>query len=145
MKPLSRALLWIALFLIVDAAVYLVTAREWTGGPLIAVTAVAAAFLGSVLRRTARRAAADLEQDPGAEIGGVELDHVGPTIWPAGFAVAAILLAIGLVTSVWILIPGAVVFTASVLGWFRDVRHQHEAHHAPAEESVNHEPEAPAP
>ena len=39
--------------------------------------------------------------------------HVGPTIWPFGFAIAAVLIALGLVVSPWILILGAIAFVAA--------------------------------
>ena len=127
MKPVSRVMVAIAVFLIVDAAVYMVTAREWTGGPLIAMTAVSLTFLGLVLWVVARRATREVEEHPG-EVGGVKLDHVGPTIWPVAFALAAAILAIGLVTAVWVTILGAIVFLASMVGWFMDIRNQHKPH-----------------
>ena len=143
MKPVSRAMLIIALFLIVDGSIYLATAREWTGGLLILATSIAFVYMGYILRGAVRRASREMAKDPSAQVGGVELEHVGPTIWPVGFAVAAVLLAAGSVTVRWILIPGVILFVASALGWFMDVRHQHEAHHGPSDD-VSHEPTAPA-
>jgi uncharacterized membrane protein len=125
MRPMVRVLTWLALFLIVDAGVYLVTAREYTGGPLIAATALAFAYLAVVVRGVVRRAAREQDEDPSVEIGGVVLDHVGPTVWPAGFAVAAIMLALGAAVARWVLVPGGVMFVAAALGWVSDVRHQH--------------------
>ena len=142
MKPVSRAMLIIALFLIVDGSIYLATAREWTGGLLILATSIAFVYMGYILRGAVRRASREMAKDPSAQVGGVELEHVGPTIWPVGFAVAAVLLAAGSVTVRWILIPGVILFVASALGWFMDVRHQHEAHHGPSDD-VSHEPTAP--
>ena len=130
MKRVSRVLVAIAVFLTVDAAVYLLTARELTGGPLIAMTAVSLAFLGLVLWVVAHRATREVEEHPG-EVGAVTLDHVGPTIWPVGFALSAALLAIGLVTVVWLVILGAGVFLASMVGWFIDIRNQHKHEPAP--------------
>jgi len=143
MKTVSRALLLIALFLVVDGTIYLATAREWTGGLLILATSIAFTYLGYILRGASRRASRELAQDPSAQVGGVELEHVGPTIWPVGFAIAAVVLAAGLVTVHWLLVPGGILFVASALGWFMDVRHQHEAHHG-ASDGVSHEPTTPA-
>jgi uncharacterized membrane protein len=149
MRPTARALTWLAVFLIVDAGVYMATAREWTGGPLIAATAGAFAYLALVLGGAARRAARELKAEPSAEVGAVELDHVGPTIWPAGFALAAILLALGTAVARWLLIPGGILFVAAAIGWALDIRHQHQLHHGPPEGqgpgAVSPGSEAPAP
>ena len=51
--------------------------------------------------------------------------HVGPTIWPFAFAVSGVVLALGLIVTGWILIPGAIAFAASAAGWFRDVARSH--------------------
>jgi hypothetical protein len=130
MKPVSRILVWLAVFLAIVSAIYMVTAREWTGGPLIASTATAFAFIGVVLWVVASRATRELEEEPG-EVGGVELEHVGPTIWPAAFAVSAVILALGVATVWWLIIPGAIIFVICALGWFIDIRNQHRhAQHA---------------
>ena len=117
MRPMVRVLTCLALFLIVDAGVYLVTAREYTGGPLIVATALAFAYLAVVVRGVVRRAAREQDEDPDVEVGGVVLDHVGPTVWPAGFALAAIMLALGAAVARWVLVPGGVMFVAAALGW----------------------------
>ena len=148
MRPLSRSLKWVAAFLIVDAAIYMATAREWTGGPLIAATAGAFAYLAFVLAGAVRRASRELEAEPSAAVGAVELEHVGPTIWPAGFAVAAILLAVGAAVVKWLIVPGVIVFVASAIGWALDVRHQHAtAHHGTPHDAgaVSPGSEAPTP
>jgi len=135
-------MLLIALFLAVDVAVYLSTAHEYTGGLLIVGVVVAFVYLGYTLRGATRQAAEELAHDPSVETGAVDLEHVGPTIWPAVFSVAAIVLALGAVTLRWLLIPGGILFVASALGWFLDVRRQHEAHDAGG---LNHEPTTPTP
>ena len=82
MKPASRILVGVAVFLIVDAAVYLVTAREFTGGPLIAMTAVSLAFIGLVLWVVARRATREVVHHP-CEVGAVDLElHEFPAVHP---------------------------------------------------------------
>ena len=146
MKPLSRILVGLALFLAVDSAVYLITAHEFTGGPLIASTAISFFYLGWVLWRVTRRAQREIEQEAHpTEVGAVELEHVGPTIWPVGFAVAAVVLAVGLAVLPVLLIPGGIVFVASALGWTMDVRGQHAHHDAHGPGAVSHAPEEPAP
>ena len=46
---------------------------------------------------------------------------MGPTIWPFGFAVAAAIVALGLIVSPWLLILGAIAIALSAAGWLRDV------------------------
>ena len=130
MKPTSRVLLGLAIFLVVDSIVYIVTAHEYTGGPLILITGLAFAFLCTNLWLTAHRAERQVKKDP-TELGAVELDHVSPTIWPAAFSVAAILLAIGAAIVWWLMIPGGILFVASAIGWFLDVRTQRIHHGGP--------------
>ena len=48
-----------------------------------------------------------------------------PTIWPFGFAIAALIIALGLIVSSWLLIPGAVFVVVCAVGWFRDVARSH--------------------
>jgi hypothetical protein len=47
--------------------------------------------------------------------------HIGPTIWPLGFAVSGVVLVVGLIVSAWIVILGAAACALSAAGWFRDV------------------------
>ena len=49
--------------------------------------------------------------------------HVGPTIWPFGFAIAAVIIALGLIVTPWLLILGAIAFALAAAGWLRDVAH----------------------
>jgi hypothetical protein len=146
MKPVSRILVGLALFLAIDSTVYLLTAHEYTGGPLIAATAISFCYLGWVLWRTTRRAQREIakEEHP-TEVGAVELEHVGPTIWPVGFAVAAVVLAVGLAVLPLLLIPGGIVFVASAVGWTMDVRGQHAHHDGHGSEAVSLGSEEPTP
>ncbi len=59
------------------------------------------------------------------------MEHVGPTIWPFAFSLAAIGFVLGIVVARWLLIAGAALFVASAAGWFVDVRRQHQHGHRP--------------
>jgi hypothetical protein len=85
-------------------------------------------YLGLITTLASRRAdrAASGEAPP-VEHAVVEMEHVGPTIWPVGFSVAAVFLALGAAVLRVLLIPGAALFLASVVGWIVDIRHQHAA------------------
>jgi small-conductance mechanosensitive channel len=50
--------------------------------------------------------------------------HVGPTIWPFVFSIAAIILAFGIALTRWLLPVGGVLFVAAAVGWFLDIRGQ---------------------
>ena len=118
MSMLSRICLALAGFLAVAGGVYGVTSHEPAGTTLLLVAALTFCFLGIVARLVARAS-------EGTE-GAVEEEvHVGPTIWPFGFAIAGVILAIGFIVSPWILALGAVAFAASAAGWLRDVTRSH--------------------
>jgi hypothetical protein len=47
-----------------------------------------------------------------------------PTWWPAATAFGITLTAWGLISSVFVLAAGAVVFFVSLAGWIGDIRHE---------------------
>jgi hypothetical protein len=116
MSTLSRICLSLAAFLVVAGTVYGLTAHELAGATELLVAAATFCFLGMVLRTLAR---GETEQES-EESEEVEV-HVGPTIWPLGFALAGTVLVLGLIVSPWLLIAGAIVFALSAAGWLRDV------------------------
>jgi hypothetical protein len=123
-----RIALALALFMAIAGTVYALTAYEWRGAVLLLVLAVAFLYVGLVLRAAVRRAAVPVTQETIAEEGtSVESEHIGPTIWPFVFSIAALLLVIGIVGIRWIVIPGAIVFLAAAAGWFSDIRRQHRS------------------
>ena len=74
----------------VDTVVYWSLQHEHVGASLLAMTAVGFAFLGlyariALRKARARRPSRSTEEEP----------HVGPTIWPAVFALSAVGLALG--------------------------------------------------
>jgi hypothetical protein len=114
----SRLSLSLAAFLAIAGAVYGVTSHEPAGTTSLLVAAATFCFLGIVMRVVARNEAAT-EAPEEAEV------HVAPTIWPFGFAISGVILALGLIVSRWILILGALAFALSAAGWIRDVAHSH--------------------
>ena len=122
MGSLSRICMWLAAFLLIAGTVYGLTSHEPAGTSLLLVASATFWFLAFVARHVARQEAEqpDREED--------EL-HIGPTIWPFGFAISAVIIGLGVIISPWILIPGAVAFVLCAAGWLRDVARSH----APAE------------
>ncbi|MEO8292935.1 MAG: cytochrome c oxidase subunit 4 [Actinomycetota bacterium] len=114
MSTISRVCLSLAGFLAIAGAVYEPTSHEPAGTTLFLAAAATFCFVGLVSRMEARRAAGS---EPGEE---AEV-FVAPTIWPFGFAVAAVIIALGLVVGAWLLIVGAIAFALSAAGWIRDV------------------------
>ena len=114
MSTISRVCLSLASFLAIAGAVYGLTSHEPGGTTLFLAGAATFCFVGLVSRMEARRTAGP---EPGEE---AEV-HVAPTIWPLAFAIAAVIIALGLVVSVWLLIVGAIAFALSAAGWLRDV------------------------
>jgi hypothetical protein len=117
-NTLSRVCLGLAVFLLVAGVVYGVTSHEKAGTTEFLVAAVTFFFLSFVMRIADQRAP---ETEPAEE---AEV-HVAPTIWPFGFAVAGVVLAIGFIVSPWILGVGGVLFALCAAGWLRDVARSH--------------------
>ena len=113
MSTLSRICLSLTAFLAVAGTVYGLTSHEPAGTTALLVAAATFCFLGIVSRMVARRTT-------GPEPEEVEV-HVSPTIWPLGFAIAAVNIALGLIVSPWFLSAGVVAFALSAAGWLRDV------------------------
>jgi hypothetical protein len=128
-KVTSVVVFRLAAFLGAAGLVYLFTAYEWSGGLLILLAAVAFTYLGVILRAASKEAGPTAPGgEPEAEAG-EDTIHVGPTIWPFVFSLAAAVLVLGIVVQRWLLIAGSVVFVASAIGWFVDVRRQHAHGH----------------
>lgn len=52
-------------------------------------------------------------------------EHIpSPTVWPAALALGITFLAWGLITSPIVLGMGLVLFTVSLWGWTREMRHE---------------------
>jgi hypothetical protein len=113
MSTFSRICFSLAVFLGVAGTVYGLTSQELSGTTSLLVSATTFCFLGIVSRTVAAHAT-------GPEPEEVEV-HVSPTIWPFGFAVAAVIIALGLIVTQWLLIAGAIAFALSAAGWLRDV------------------------
>ena len=123
MSVLSRICLGLAGFLAVAGGVYGVTSHEPAGTVLLLVAALTFCFLGIVTRMVAR--GSEGSEQAGSEQAGEDEVYVAPTIWPFGFAIAGVILAIGFIVSPWILAVGAVAFAVSAAGWLRDVTRSH--------------------
>jgi Ca2+/Na+ antiporter len=130
MKVASLVVFRLAAFLTAAGLVYAVTSHEPTGGSLVLVAAVCFAYVGWILRAAVRDAdPAAVEAKGRKEEPAEETDHVGPTIWPFGFSLAAIGFVLGIVLFRWLLGVGVALFLASAAGWVMDVRRQHAHGH----------------
>jgi hypothetical protein len=121
--------LGLAIFLAVAGTVYGTTAYEWRGTVMLLVCAVAFLYIALVLRGAVRRASVPVTSERmAAEEPLLEAEHIGPTIWPFVFSIAALLLVVGIVGLRWVLIPGGILFAGAAAGWFRDIEHQRHPH-----------------
>jgi hypothetical protein len=125
----SRVAFGLAVFLAVTGLVYAFTSYERQGTVQLLVAAVAFGYVGVVTRAAARRAEVlPPGQTPSVLEEQVEEhseEEIASTIWPVGFAVAAIALVVGVVVNHLLLIVGGAVFVAAAVGWFQDIRRQH--------------------
>jgi Cytochrome c oxidase subunit IV len=129
MKTASIVVFRLAAFLTAVGLVYAVTSHELAGGSLILVAAVCFAYVGWILRAAVRGAEPAVEAQDRKEEPADEAEHVGPTIWPFGFSLAAIGFVLGIVVFRWLLGVGVALFVASAAGWVMDVRRQHAPGH----------------
>jgi hypothetical protein len=118
MSTLSRICLGLAIFLAIAGGVYGFTSHEPAGTTEFLVAAVTFCFLGIILRVVA---SGEAEGQPEEE---TEI-QVAPTIWPFGFAISGVILAVGLIVSQWIVILGGLAAALSAAGWLRDVTRSH--------------------
>jgi hypothetical protein len=114
MSTLSRICLGLAVFLAIAGGVYGFTSHEPAGTTEFLAAAVTFCFLGIILRVVASAEGADHAEEE-AEI------EVAPTIWPFGFAISGVILAVGVIVSTWIVILGGLAAALSAAGWLRDV------------------------
>jgi len=131
-----RIALGLGLFLAVTGIVFAVTAHEWRGTVLLLVCAVSFTYVGLVLRGAMRRASVPVTKETMVpEEVSVESEHIGPTIWPFVFSIAALLLVVGVVGIRWVLIPAGILFLGAGAGWFLDIKRQWH----PGELAAHHE------
>jgi hypothetical protein len=141
MTLFSRIFMGLGAFLIGMGIIYGLLAREYEGLTEMLTVAGGALVIGGYLARVVQRArAAVAAQAAGAGPGAADSEpHVPPTIWPLVFAVSMIGVVLGSVGPRWILVAGAVVLVASLVGWSLDVRQQWRHHdHAAAGAGAAH-------
>jgi hypothetical protein len=102
----------------IDAVVFWWLQEEEVGTALLAMTACGFAFLGLYAGASLRKARRT--EEPAEE----EEPHVGPTIWPAVFALSAVGLALGILVAPWLLVVGGALFAAAGIGWTAETRRQ---------------------
>ena len=113
--------LGIGAFVFVLSVLYAVTSGEEAGAIMLLLTAGLGALAGGYLLHQARRA-----PEP-ARVGGnrqvaeeAYLPHA--SIWPLGVGAGCVIMANGLALGAWALLPGAMLTTASVVGYARQSR-----------------------
>ncbi|HEY1332469.1 MAG TPA: cytochrome c oxidase subunit 4 [Actinomycetota bacterium] len=112
----------------IDAVIYWYLQKEQQTTVLLAMTAASFAYLGLYALLAVRKAGRE------AEVVEQEEPHVGPTIWPAVFALSAVGIVLGVLVAPWLLAVGGLLFVAAAVGWITDTRRQwrHVDHDEPA-------------
>jgi Cytochrome c oxidase subunit IV len=124
MKVTMRIVLGLAIFVFVAGVVYYVSADEWRGSVMLIVLGIALVYLTLVFRGALRRASVPAPPETMEEEEEVAEAHVGPTIWPFVFSLAALLLVVAVVGPHWMVIPGVILLVGAAAGWFFDIKHQ---------------------
>lgn len=127
---------WIGLglgaFYLVAGFAYALTADFVNGFPLLMAAAVGIALLGGYVYLAVRRA--EVAVAAGTEAAEPIEPHVGPTIWPFGYALSAVGIVLGFLVYQPLYAIGGLLFLAASSGWFDNVRHQwRHAHEEPPE------------
>lgn len=131
MNVSSRIGFGLGLFYLIAGFGYYFTGYEAEGFPLLLMAAVGISILGLYTFLAVRKAERELAAQ---KVAHEEVEpHVGPTIWPFGFAISAIGIVVGLLSAHWVLVIGGALFVAATVGWFVDVRRQW--HHVPVSTS----------
>jgi hypothetical protein len=126
----SRIIVGFGTFLVVTGVIYGVVTYEWEGTTLMLIVAGGALLVGAYLISAVQRARATVAAAPATSPpGGADAEpHVGPTIWPLVFALAAIGLVVGAVGPHWALVGGGGLLIAAGVGWILDIRQQWRHH-----------------
>lgn len=127
---------WIAfglgVFYLIAALGYGLTAEFTNGFPLLVMAGIGIALFGGYAFLAVRRAERGLAAQE--ELADPVEPHIGPTIWPFGYALAALGIVAGFLAYQPLYIVGGALFLASSAGWFADVRHQwRHSHEEPPE------------
>ena len=125
MGMISRITLGLAGFLVIASGVYGFTSHEFAGAGLLFVGSVTFGYLGLVSRNAAKGGWPGDEDD--AEPVEEDVEVAAPTIWPLGFAVSGLLLALAVIVGPWMLVIGVPAFALSAAGWLREVSKAHRS------------------
>jgi hypothetical protein len=123
MRVAMRIALGLTIFLLVAGGVYWFSSYEWRGSVMLIVLGVAFGYVTLVFRGALRRASLPATPQTMVEEEVAEA-HVGPTIWPFVFSLAAVLLVVSVVGLHWAVIPGVILLVGAGVGWFLDIKHQ---------------------
>lgn len=109
-------------FYVLAGFLYAATSEFVDGFPLLMAAAIGIVALATYLLLAVRRAERALAA---SEEAGEEAEpHVGPTIWPFGYALSAVGLVLAFLVYPPLYIIGGALFLLSTAGWFADVRGQ---------------------
>jgi hypothetical protein len=112
----------LGLYYLIAGFGYALTSHFVDGFPLMMGAAVSIALFGGYAYLAVRRGELDLASREHA-VEPVE-PHVGSTIWPFGYAVAAIAFVVAFLAYSPLYALAAIMFLAATVGWFDDVRRQ---------------------
>lgn len=133
MRWLAWVFTGLGIFLVAGAIAYGLHSGEYEGDTLMATAAGCGLLVGGYLAHTLWRAstAGPADADDARTTTAESEPHVGPTVWPLVLSLSMIGLIVGAIGSHWILIVGAVVLIAGLVGWGLDVHTQWKHHFAP--------------
>jgi hypothetical protein len=124
-KPTAVIFVVYAAFFAVITVIYWFASYEWAGTVLLGLLIGATALIGAHLFTQVRHRPAPLEDRTDAVPADAAGEEVGrfpsASIWPFVAGVAVLVLALGLVFSTYVALPGAVLLVFAIVGMAREV------------------------
>ncbi len=119
MKGEAKVFGAVGAFLLLIAAVYVLTSYEEAGTVMLMLAAAMGLWIGVYLWNADRRSAVRVHHRPGPA-GEPYLPHA--SVWPLGVGLGAVVAANGLALGGWALLPGGMLTAASLWGYARQSR-----------------------
>ena len=128
MRSAGRIFMALSGLALVAGVTYALWAKELAGAVMLGVFSVALLYIATVLEHAGPYDHAEVNEDAEPELGP---EHMLPgSWWPLVMAVGAAVVLLGIKFAPAVMGVGAGIFLLAAVGWFVNIRTQHEDHGA---------------